>query len=81
MPSLASHLTRRRQERKADTTGPRRFVGFNVFQAAVEPHMPRQAHVLVVGNGLSLLAEDLVRAGWRDVCAIDYSDTCTQVSE
>lgn len=54
------------------------FVGFNVFQAAVEPHMPRQAHVLVVGNGLSLLAEDLVRAGWRDVCAIDYSDTCTQ---
>lgn len=40
--------------------------------------MPREAHVLVVGNGLSLLAEDLVGAGWRDVCAIDYSDTCTQ---
>jgi ubiquinone/menaquinone biosynthesis C-methylase UbiE len=56
----------------------RRFVGFDVLRAAVEAHMPREAHVLVVGNGLSLLAEDLVRAGWRDVCAIDYSDTCTR---
>jgi hypothetical protein len=41
--------------------------------------MPRHGHVLVVGNGLSLLGEELVSAGWHDVCAIDYSATCTEV--
>lgn len=52
------------------------LVGFAPLRATLVAHAPRDEPTLVIGTGLSLLAEDMAEDGWERVTAVDYAKAC-----